>query len=404
MINLAYSFKMAVSSLKSAKLRTALTALGIIIGIAAVVGTFALGSTFTGYFTEQFDTQGSNYIAISNSRPNIFYEQQLDIVKNSPGIIAIAPESSSTGVITYGNEQRNISVMGTNENFSEIISLPIYDGSFISDNDMYVAAVGKNIAQDRFRSEIGVRSTIEITLYNRYTQQYVTETFRVKGILGSDDTNLLTFNQEDNMVVIPIHVMQSMTGETDYQTIYAMADSRENLNETSDIIKQRLARSLGVSDRDLDDDEKIPFMMINQAEMIETVGTITNTLTWFLIAVGGISLVVGAVGIMNIMIVTVTERTKEIGTLKALGYSPNDILLMFVTEAVIISLLGGTAGTMLGIFVAYIGASLMGIAMAIPISGVFFGIVLSVTVGVLAGAQPSYRAAKMNPVNALRAK
>jgi putative ABC transport system permease protein len=231
----------------------------------------------------------------------------------------------------------------------------------------------------------------------------VTETFRVKGILGSDETNLLTFNQENTMVIIPIQVMQNMTGREDYQTIYATADSRENINETSDILKQRLARSLGVSDRDLGNREKIPFRMMNQAQLLETVGTITNTLTWFLIAIGGISLVVGAVGIMNIMIVTVTERTKEIGTLKALGYSPNDILLMFVMEAIILSLIGGTAGTLLGILVAYIGALLMGISMVIPISGVIFGISLSVIIGVLAGAQPAYRAAKMNPVDALRA-
>ena len=404
MINLAYSFKMAVSSLKSAKLRTALTALGIIIGIAAVVGTFALGSTFTGYFTEQFDTQASNYITIAASRPNLFHDQHIDIIRNAPGVVAVVPMNDVSGVVTYGNEQKNFTIDGMTEEITEILSLPMYDGSFISNNDMYVAVVGKDIAQDSFRSEINSRSTIQITLYNQYTRQYVTETFRVKGIIGSDEMNLLTFNQENNMIIIPIQVMQDMTGREDYPTIYAMADSRESLNETSDIIKQRLARSLGVSDRDLDDDEKIPFMMVNQAEMIETVSTITNTLTWFLIAVGGISLVVGAVGIMNIMIVTVTERTKEIGTLKALGYSPNDILLMFVTEAIIISLLGGTAGTILGLLVAYIGASVMGIAMAIPISGVIFGIALSVTVGVLAGAQPSYRAAKMNPVDALRAK
>jgi len=404
MINLAYSFKMAVSSLKSAKLRTALTALGIIIGIAAVVGTFALGSTFTGYFTEQFDTQASNYITIAASRPNLFHDQHIDIIRNAPGVVAVVPMNDVSGVVTYGNEQKNFTIDGMTEEITEILSLPMYDGSFISNNDMYVAVVGKDIAQDSFRSEINSRSTIQITLYNQYTRQYVTETFRVKGIIGSDEMNLLTFNQENNMIIIPIQVMQDMTGREDYPTIYAMADSRESLNETSDIIKQRLARSLGVSDRDLDDDEKIPFMMVNQAEMIETVSTITNTLTWFLIAVGGISLVVGAVGIMNIMIVTVTERTKEIGTLKALGYSPNDILLMFVTEAIIISLLGGTAGTILGLLVAYVGASLMGIPMNIPISGVIFGIVLSVTIGVLAGAQPSYRAAKMNPVDALRSK
>jgi putative ABC transport system permease protein len=129
---------------------------------------------------------------------------------------------------------------------------------------------------------------------------------------------------------------------------------------------------------------------------------LTGTLQLFLLAIGGISLVVGAVGIMNIMVVTVTERTREIGTLKALGYSSNDVLLIFVVESIVISCIGGLIGTVIGLIIAYIGTSYLGISMAIPISGLLVGTGLSVLVGVLAGAQPSYRAAKMNPVDALR--
>ena len=214
--------------------------------------------------------------------------------------------------------------------------------------------------------------------------------------------NLITGGTENTMIAIPSNTMKQMTGETSYQQIYAMADSRENLNETNDEMKKRLGRSLGVSERDLDEDEKVPFMTINQAEVLELVGTLTNTLQMFLLGIGGISLVVGAVGIMNIMIVTVTERTREIGTLKALGYSSKDILMLFVVESIIISSIGGLIGTLIGLLVAYIGASFMGLSMSIPFSSLFIGIGLSVAVGVLAGAQPSYRAAKMNPVDALR--
>lgn len=402
MISLSYCFKMAVASLTSSKLRSGLTALGIIIGIAAVIATFTLGSSFTGYFTEQLDTQGSNYILISASQPNLFYDSQLDIIRNTPGVTGVATEMSQTALVTFANEEKNLTILGTQEDMIEILSIPMYDGQMFTDKDSYVAVVGKNISQEEFRKEIGLRSTIDITLYNSKTKEYVTESFKVIGILGSEEMSLVTGGSENTLIAIPTHIMQEMTGETAYDMIYAMSDSREDINVTTDEIERRLARNLGVSERDLDDDEKIPFMTMNQAEILEQIGTLTSTLQTFLLAIGSISLVVGAVGIMNIMIVTVTERTREIGTLKALGYSSKDVLMLFVVESIIISAAGGLVGTIIGLIIAYIGANLLGLTMAVPLSGILIGVGLSIAVGVLAGAQPSYRAAKMNPVDALR--
>ncbi|WNY27404.1 ABC transporter permease [Methanolapillus ohkumae] len=404
MISLTHCVNMAVHSLRSSKMRSGLTALGIIIGIAAVIATFTLGSSFGAYFSEELDTTGTNYVLISATKNNIFYDQQLNIVSSTPGVTGVSGEIFQTGVITYSGEQKNRSVLGWNENIAEILSLPIYEGNFISNNDLYSAVIGKDVAFEDFRSEIGIRSTIDVTLYNEDTKQYVTETFKVKGILGSNDTNLLTQNQENTFIIIPIETMKLMTGSDDYQTIYAMTDSREELNETDDEITRRLARSLGVSDRDIneDNDEKIPFLTTNQAEILDEVSSLTATLQLFLLGIGGISLVVGAVGIMNIMLVTVTERTKEIGTLKALGYSSRDVLLLFVIESIIISAIGGFIGTVLGLTIAYVGVSYLDLTMAVPFTSVLFGVGLSIVIGVLAGAQPSYKAAKMNPVDALR--
>jgi len=402
MISLSYCVKAAVSSLRSSKLRSGLTALGIIIGIAAVIATFTIGSSFTGYITDTLDTQGSNYIVVIAAKPNIFYDTQLDIIRNTPGVTDVAAEITKTGVVTFANGQKNLTIYGMHEAGVEIGSIPIYEGQMYSDKDSYVAVIGKDTAEDAFRREIGLRSTIDVTLYNSATKEYVTETFKVIGIAGTDKTDMLSGSGEYTMIFIPMHIIQEMTGETSYSLIYASSDSRENINETSDNIEKRLARSLGVSERDLDDNEKIPFMVINQAEILEMVGTLTSTLQMFLLAIGGISLVVGAVGIMNIMVVTVTERTREIGILKALGYSSKDVLILFVVESIIISVIGGLAGTLFGLLVAYAGTSYLGLQMSIPISGVFIGVGLSVMVGVLAGAQPSYRAAHMNPVEALR--
>ena len=402
MISLTHCFKMSIASLKSSKLRSGLTALGIIIGIAAVVATFALGSSFTGYFSEELDTQGSNYVMFFATQKNVFTETQADILRNAPGILGVSTQNDQTAAVTFAGEQKNLIVAGVDEDMPEIMNVPIYKGNSFTNKDTYVAVIGKKCAEESFKKEIGIQSSIQITLYNEESREYVTETFRVIGILGSEEESLISLVDVGDVIAIPSSTYAEMTGRSDYSVMYAMADSREGLNETADDLKLRLARSLGVSERDLDTPEKVPFMTINQAELMEMVGQLTTTLQMFLMAIGGISLVVGAVGIMNIMIVTVTERTREIGTLKALGYSSRDVLLLFVIESIIISLIGGIIGTIIGLVIAYVGVTLIGFTMAVPISSIFFGIGLSVFVGVVAGAQPSYRAAKMNPVDALR--
>jgi len=402
MISLTHCFKMAISSLKSSKLRSGLTALGIIIGIAAVIATFTLGSSFTGYFTEQLDTQGSDYVIIFSMQPDLFHSTHLDIVRNTPGVTAVAAEIWRPAQVTFSNEERLLTVFGMPEAITEIVPIPIYEGRMFTDREPYAVIIGRNISQTEYRSIIGLRSNIEITLFNSVTGEHVTETFRVVGITGSEEFSLLTMGWEDTIVAIPLTTMQRMIGDDSFSAMYAATDGREGIHEVSDEIERRLALSLGISQRDLDNDERVPFFVINQADIVEIVGALTGTLQLFLLAIGGISLVVGAVGIMNIMIVTVTERTREIGTLKALGYSSKDVLMLFIVESVIISAIGGAIGTVIGIAIAFAGASMIGITMTVPYSAVVFGIGLSILIGVLAGAQPSYRAAKMNPVDALR--
>ncbi|MBZ3935838.1 ABC transporter permease [Methanimicrococcus blatticola] len=399
MISLSHCISMAVASLKSSKLRSGLTALGIIIGIAAVITTFTLGDSMSGFVNSQMD-QGPPYIEIYSTKERIFYQQQADLVANAPGVESVTIEWGATGVVGFSNEEQNITVIGTNESMADIMEMNFTDGRFFTDKDSYVAVVGKSIAEDSFRNEIGVRSSMDISIYNYDTKEYVTESFQVIGIAGSDSE--LGYSYGQSSIFIPIKTMQQMSGRTDFNVMTAVVDDVNSINETEDEIERRLARNLGVSERDLDDEGKVPFTTYNKIEMLEQFQSLTSTLQYFLVGIGGISLIVGAVGIMNIMIVTVTERTKEIGTLKALGYSAKDILTMFVIESIIISVLGGIIGTLLGLLVAYVLTSLLDMPMAFPYSSILIGVGLSVFVGVLAGAQPSYRAAKMNPVDALR--
>jgi ABC-type antimicrobial peptide transport system, permease component len=404
LISIAHSTKMAIESLKSSKLRSGLTALGIIIGIAAVIATFTLGTSFGAFFSEQISSGGSNYIMVTSAKENLFFDQQVEVVRNSRGVSGASPVISGSGMVTYMGESKNYTVYGVEEDYMDIGSVPMYEGNFLSNQDTSVVLIGKDIAEDDFKNQISARSSIQITIYNNNTKQYETRAFRVKGITGSESTSLVSGggSNPNTAVYLPISAMKEMTGRNDYRTIFAMAETEEGVKDADDEISRNLARNLGISERNLDNDDLIPFRTMNQADILEQVESITGTLQIFLMAIGGISLVVGSVGIMNIMFVTVTERTKEIGTFKALGYTSKDVLIMFLIESIVISTLGGTVGTVIGLVIAYVGSSLIGISMSFPVLEILAGIAISIFIGVIAGLYPANRAAKMNPVDALR--
>lgn len=402
MISISHSAKMAVESIRSSKLRSGLTALGIIIGIAAVIATFTLGASFGAFFEDQISSSGSNYIMIISTKENLLFDQQVEVIRNTRGVESASPVLSATGSVTFMGESKNFTISGVAEEYEEIGAVPMLDGNFISDQDTAVIVIGKNISQDEFKNQITTRSTVQITIFNNETQENVTRTFSVKGISGSDKSNIIQGSDSNTGIYIPLSVMKEMTGKEDYRMIFAMTENNETIQETNDEVEINLARNLGVSERNLGNDDLIPFQTMNQAELLDQVSTMTQTLQLFLIAIGGISLVVGSVGIMNIMIVTVTERTKEIGTLKALGYTSVDVLILFIIESIVISVVGGAAGTVLGLIISYIGSSFLGITMSLSYGAIAAAILISIGIGVLAGAYPAKRAADMNPVDALR--
>ncbi|WNY26124.1 ABC transporter permease [Methanolapillus millepedarum] len=408
MIGLHHGISMGLASLKSAKMRSGLTALGIIIGIAAVVATFTLGSSFGAYFSDQISSSGSNYIMIISQKENLFFDQQVQVVRNTPGVTGASPVSFAGGVATFMGEEKNISaIYGVTEDYADIASVPMQSGSFITDKDTSAIVIGKKLAQEEFKNEITTRSTVTLTVLNTDTNEYITETFKVKGIAGYNETNIISGSEIDSAIYIPLDVAKKLSGKDDYYMIFAMTESADDVQEVADDVETNLARNLGVSERYLNNPEYedlIPFMVMNQAEFLEQVQEITQILQTFLAGIGSISLVVGSVGIMNIMLVTVTERTKEIGTLKALGYSSKDVLLLFVTEAIMISSVGGTIGVFLGLLIGYIGAAVMGFSIGLSVPVIIGGIVLSMIIGVIAGVYPANKAAKMNPVDALRSE
>ena len=401
MINLLQSVQIAIGSITSAKMRSALTTLGIVIGVAAVVANVALGASFTQYFADELGSIGTNYIIIQGKENNLFFDNELKLIKNTPGIAGVSPIIGRSAEVRYMSESRIATVEGVSADYDEVRNMKMDEGSFLTDKDRYTVVLGCNVANEKFDRKIGLQNSIDLT-FRLNDGTSVTRKFKVKGIIKEvnffGDPSATT----NNDIIIPINTMMEMTGENDYSVFFASAVSLEVVEETSDEIDKRLARNFGVSKRDMADDDAKPYLIVTQVEFLEMTGEWGNAIGALLTGVALISLIVGSIGIMNIMLVTVTERTKEVGVMKALGFTSMDVLSLFVVESAVVGLFGGILGTLLGVAGAFAATNLIGLPNVFPVSLIAIGFCVSIGVGLVAGAFPAYKAAKMNPVDAMR--
>jgi len=225
----------------------------------------------------------------------------------------------------------------------------------------------------------------------------------VKGIIKTLNASFAGGGiDRDKSIFIPISTINQMLEKDDFSAFVAMSDNIEDLQNVSDAVDKRLARNFGVSSRDINDEDAKPYRIFNQANVLKQIIQLENALGSFLVAVALISLIVGSIGIMNIMLVTVTERTREIGIMKALGFSSMDILLLFLVELVIISLFGGLLGLGLGIGGAYVVTTFLKLPFFYSPYIFEAGLLVALIVGVAAGVYPASKAAKLTPVDALR--
>ena len=321
MLKIREAIRISLGSIWNSKLRSGLTTLGIIIGIAAVVANFSLGESFNVYFTDEINAQGSNFIIVFSQEPNLFFNNELQIIAKTPGITAVSPIKQQLGEVTYFSQTKNIDIAGVTGDYEDTANIVMRSGSFINDQDAFSAAVGSKVADEKFNRNISDRSSINITL-RLEDGNTITRTFKVKGIIESPN---ITFGgggiDRDISIFIPVATINQMLNESDYSAFFAKTDSIEDVESVSDKVDKRLARNFGVSARDLDDEDAKPYRIFNQADVLEQTNQLADTLRNFLVAVALISLLVGSIGIMNIMLVTVTERTREIGIMKALGFS-----------------------------------------------------------------------------------
>jgi putative ABC transport system permease protein len=404
MVNIVQSLRIAAGSIRSAKMRSILTTLGIVIGVAAVIANVSLGASFQQYFDEEIGSIGSNFIVIDNLEPDMFHDNELELVKNTPGIVTVSPIKQSLQEVTHISTSRHLFVCGVSEEYETVANIKLEEGSFLNDQDKYVAVIGNDVAYKKFDRKIFTQNSIDIT-FRKDDGSEITKRFKVKGILESPETTMVQSPiAPDERIFIPISTWNEIMEEDDYGSFFAMASSMDIIEATSDDLDWKLGRHFGVPSRDMDNDDAKPYSIFNQAEILEETDQLAAALGGLLTSVALIALVVGSIGIMNIMLVTVTERTREIGILKSVGFTNWNVLSLFIVESIVLSVFGGLLGTGLGVAGAYGVQSLMKLPIVFPVELIVVGFAVSVIVGLIAGVYPANKAARMNTVDALRSE
>ncbi len=396
----------AYIALTANKSRTFLTMLGIIIGIGSVIAMVSIGQGAQQSIESSIQGLGSNLLTIypgalqpgrgivSSGRGSAqsLKNEDVTIVSAIPGVSLVAPELDRRfQVVSPSGNNTNTTVVGATVDYATVRNLNLSSGTFISDiNERSlgrVAVLGPTVMTDLFGAgtlpDDVIGQNVRINGAN----------FKILGILTSKGGN--SFSSTDNMVFVPLSTMQKILAGSDFlTTISVSVESKEQMPEVQAIATEALIAKHRVSEAD--------FSIISQADILGTLTQVTDAFTLFLASIAGISLFVGGIGIMNMMLTTVTERTREIGLRKAIGAKAHDINIQFLGEAIMLTLIGGAIGVILGALVAF-GVSQLGIIQtSVSLSSVLLSFGVSATIGIIFGYYPARRASRMNPIEALR--
>ncbi len=405
-----HTFTTALTGLTTNRSRSALTILGIVIGITAIMLVVSLGAGAQELILGQVQGLGTNTIAVIPGREpsgpsdvaflfsDSLKEKDIVALKNKanvPGLKSLMPTVFGAGSASYDSNTYQTSIFGATELMVEIFDLHPQGEFFNADHVSSrsdVAVLGSKIAIKLFEDEMPLDKKIKIKNRN----------FKVIGVLPETGGGSL-FNFDD-MVLVPYTTAQDyITGKKSFNRLIIQAYTDKDVPVTSEDIKMTLRESHGITDPDKDD-----FTVQTQQDLANRLSTITNALTYFLVAVASIALFVGGVGIMNIMLVSVTERTREIGLRKALGATDKDILTQFLLEAVLLTAIGGLVGIILGASLAFITAIGLSKGLGVnwtfvfPWGGAILGLSVSALIGLIFGGYPARQASKKSPIEALR--
>jgi len=394
------------SSLSANKARSGLTMLGIIIGIASVIAMTAIGQGAQSSIQASIQSIGSNLIIVTpgaqrgpgfqvsagrGSAKSLTLSDVSAILTQVSNIRAVAPEVTSRYQVTAPGTNTNTEISGVTSSYPDVRNVTVDEGSFITDQNVTdiskVAVIGPTARDDLFG--VGAEAlgqTIRIKQQN----------FKVVGITKSKGGS--GFNNPDDYIFIPLSTAQRFLSGDQYVTTISI--SAQDASSTTQV--QADVTSLLLNQHHISDPTQADFSTLNQADIIATASSVTGTFTTLLAAVAGISLVVGGIGIMNMMLTTVTERTREIGLRKAIGAKKRDINKQFLAEAILLTFIGGTIGVILGWLISFGVTYLKILQTSVSISSIFLAFGVSALIGIVFGYYPARRAANLNPIDALR--
>ena len=408
---LKHTLTTARQSLRAKKSRTALTILGIVIGITSIMLVMAVGQGAQNLILDQIQGFGSQTIDIEpGSEPKgpsdftqLFTDsltaRDVEALKNSgnvQGLTHVAPGVARAMSVSYGSESIRATVMGGTEFTAQVLDMTPAEGAFFTEDDIRerasVAVIGAKVKKDLFGDSDAIGERIKVK----------GRSFRVVGV-ATPKGQAAIFNADETVIVPYTTAQEYLLGINYFNFIFARAESEAAVPRAVKQIEATLRERHGIENPDKDD-----FHIHTQADAVERVKTVTGVLTALLGAVAAISLVVGGVGIMNIMLVSVTERTREIGLRKALGATDADILRQFLIEAVLLTTIGGIIGLILGAVMAFLAALILARLVGVvwqftfPLDAAFLGLAVSASVGLVFGLYPARQAAKKSPIEALR--
>ena len=391
-MNLKQAFSLALKSLSGSKMRAILTMLGIIIGVAAVIIIVSLVNGVTSDLVAQFEKMGSTTINVSvmgrGGNRSVSIDDMQDLVNDNPKHLKAMSPSITLNGATAKNGSLNVNpatLAGVNEYYTDIKGLEILYGRGLQFGDseyrLRNCVIGTYIANELFVSKNAIGQSLKINGI----------TFDVVGVI--DETADSQEASADDIVLIPYTMAQKITSGFSRGTYIFNAASKEVSSEAQTLIEDYLFKVFASENA---------YRVSNMSEMIDTINEMTGTMSLMLACIAGVSLLVGGIGIMNIMLVSVTERTREIGIRKSLGATPWDIMSQFVVEAITVSCLGGLIGIALGIIGSYGVGAIMDMKAVISFVSIFVSFTVSALIGIAFGYFPAKKAARLNPIDALR--
>lgn len=398
------TLRVALRAVAANKVRSGLTMLGIIIGVGAVVAMISIGAGASQTVTSQIQGLGSNLITITpgsssrgggarqalGSATSLTKKDAESIKAGIASVVRISTEYSGRSQVIYQNNNLNGSINGVTAEYQKVHNTDLAVGRFVDTNDLStsnrVAVIGQNIVSDLFNGEDPVGKYIKISNIP----------FTVVGVLASKGGQ--GFNSPDDAIFIPLTTAQNRVfGESNLGSIAVEIKDEDAMDQAVQDIGWLLLSNHGLSDA-----QEADFRIMNQQDILATMNEVTGTLTILLGGIAGISLVVGGIGIMNIMLVSVTERTREIGLRKAVGAKRKDILKQFLTESVTLSLMGGLIGIMGGVGASKIITLTTDMTTFVTLGSVLLAFGFSSAIGIFFGIYPAMRASRLSPIEALK--